>query len=173
MNISTFYPSFTYHTTHTLTPSLSHITLTSLSLTPSKCHTHTMNSLYWLHHSHTHPTLITPHHITPTSSTHHPSHTSHPHPSLITPHTHHTHTPSQGRQEDAEEFLGCLLDGLHEEMVSAQKILDSTHQSVTMETEGSTPCILSCCVVMIITQVRKVQFQREKLHSVAQSELFR
>lgn len=27
---------------------------------------------------------------------------------------------SQGRQEDAEEFLCCILSGLHEEMVAAQ-----------------------------------------------------
>ena len=27
----------------------------------------------------------------------------------------------QGRQEDAEEFLGCVLDGLHEEMVAARQ----------------------------------------------------
>lgn len=26
----------------------------------------------------------------------------------------------QGKQEDAEEFLGCVLGGLHEEMVAAQ-----------------------------------------------------
>ena len=28
------------------------------------------------------------------------------------------HSTMQGRQEDAEEFLSCVLDGLHEEMVS-------------------------------------------------------
>ena len=26
----------------------------------------------------------------------------------------------QGKQEDAEEFLGCVLGGLHEEMVAAR-----------------------------------------------------
>lgn len=32
---------------------------------------------------------------------------------------------SQGRQEDAEEFLGYVLDGLHEELVAVcQEILD-------------------------------------------------
>ena len=28
---------------------------------------------------------------------------------------------SQGKQEDAEEFLGSILDGLHEEIVNAKK----------------------------------------------------
>lgn len=41
----------------------------------------------------------------------------------------------QGRQEDAEEFLCFLLDGLHEEMVSGkcfgmEKIQKSTHHVI-------------------------------------------
>lgn len=33
----------------------------------------------------------------------------------------------QGRQEDAEEFLGCMLDGLHEEIVSAKKAMEESN----------------------------------------------
>lgn len=43
----------------------------------------------------------------------------------------------QGRQEDAEEFLGCLLDGLHEEMVSAGRLL----QGHDREGNGSAECV--------------------------------
>lgn len=31
----------------------------------------------------------------------------------------------QGKQEDAEEFLGSILDGLHEEMVEAKKAVSA------------------------------------------------
>lgn len=30
----------------------------------------------------------------------------------------------EGRQEDAEEFLSCLLNGLHDEMVDVMRVLD-------------------------------------------------
>ena len=35
----------------------------------------------------------------------------------------------QGRQEDAEEFLGCVLDGLHEEMVLAKKMTSESKEA--------------------------------------------
>lgn len=46
----------------------------------------------------------------------------------------------QGRQEDAEEFLGCVLDGLHEEMVSAMKSLQSEKEKASGE-DGQLPLL--------------------------------
>ncbi|OWF38010.1 ubiquitin carboxyl-terminal hydrolase 10-like [Mizuhopecten yessoensis] len=41
-----------------------------------------------------------------------------------------------GRQEDAEEFLSCILDGLHEEMASVMQLVNNTRDS-TPETEAN------------------------------------
>ena len=35
----------------------------------------------------------------------------------------------EGRQEDAEEFLGCLLNGLHDEMIEVLKAVKGTDGS--------------------------------------------
>lgn len=36
---------------------------------------------------------------------------------------------SQGRQEDAEEYLGFTLNGLHEEMLALRKLISPTEES--------------------------------------------
>ncbi|KAH0500624.1 Ubiquitin carboxyl-terminal hydrolase 10, partial [Microtus ochrogaster] len=38
----------------------------------------------------------------------------------------------KGRQEDAEEYLGFILNGLHEEMLSLKKLLSPTHEKLTV-----------------------------------------
>lgn len=37
--------------------------------------------------------------------------------------------PFQGRQEDAEEYLGFILNGLHEEMLNLKKLLSPNNES--------------------------------------------
>lgn len=37
---------------------------------------------------------------------------------------------SQGRQEDAEEYLGFILNGLHEEMVALKKLISPEEESM-------------------------------------------
>lgn len=41
-----------------------------------------------------------------------------------------TLTVSQGRQEDAEEYLGFILNGLHEEMVALKKLISPQEESM-------------------------------------------
>ena len=42
----------------------------------------------------------------------------------------------QGKQEDAEEFLGSILDGLHEEMVEAKKAANPLEGDTDSSTAG-------------------------------------
>ncbi len=44
----------------------------------------------------------------------------------------------QGRQEDAEEFLSCVLNGLHDEMVSA------VNAASGKPAQGLSQCVICC-----------------------------
>ena len=48
----------------------------------------------------------------------------------------------EGRQEDAEEFLSCLLNGLHDEMIEILKITDRETASSTADKTNVKPSSL-------------------------------
>ena len=42
----------------------------------------------------------------------------------------------QGKQEDAEEFLGTILDGLHEEMIEAKEAVKTSESDADSNSAG-------------------------------------